>query len=290
MSIKVILPYLLAFLPLICFSEDVDSLQLRIDEIENSLVYQTGKIEFSESQAYLTVPEGYRFLDKKQSFYVLTDLWGNPPDSTVLGLLVPNHLGVLSDNVWVFTIEYDPIGYVEDDDAEDIDYDELLESMQKDTREQNPYREKEGYSAIELIGWASRPYYDKEKRVLHWAKELQFGEDSLHTLNYNLRVLGRKGVFVLNAVADMTSLPAVKSDINQILGSVQFEQGSKYSDFDPDIDEVAAWSIGGLVAGKMLAKAGFFTILLKFWKLIFLAVAGAGATIWKFISGKNKEA
>jgi uncharacterized membrane-anchored protein len=271
-------------------SQEMDSTQLQIEAIEKSLKYETGTIALGAGNAKLTVPEGFRFLDKKQSMYVLSDLWGNPADSAVLGMLVPQDKGVLGASSWVFAISFDEIGYVEDDDAEDIDYDELLVEQQKETREANPERIAQGYGAIDFIGWASAPYYDKDKKILHWAKELQFGDDStVRTLNYNLRVLGRKGIFVLNAVASMNELPEVKSNIDKVIGSVTFDDGFKYSDFSPDVDNVAAWTIGGLVAGKVLAKAGFFAILLKFWKIIAIGIASVGSIAWKFIRGKKDE-
>jgi uncharacterized membrane-anchored protein len=271
------------------YGQEVDSTQLKIDAIEKSLHYKTGTIELESGNAKLTVPEGFRYLDKAQSLYILTDLWGNPADSSILGMLVPANKGVLATDSWVFTISYDEMGYVKDDDAEDIDYDDLLKEQQKEIKEENPERIKQGYQPIEFIGWASHPYYDKDKKILHWAKELKFGADTSHTLNYNLRVLGRKGIFMLNAVASMNDLPAVKSNIDKVIGSVAFNEGSKYADFNPDVDEVAAWSIGGLVAGKILAKAGFFALLLKFWKLIAFAILGAGGTIWKFIQRKMQR-
>jgi uncharacterized membrane-anchored protein len=216
-------------------------------------------------------------------------LWGNPADSSILGMLVPVNRSLLDAKGWAFTISYDPMGYVKDDDAADIDYDELLKEQQKETQEENPERIKQGYQAVEFVGWASHPYYDSNKKILHWAKELKFGQDSLHTLNYNLRVLGRKGIFMLNAVASMGELEEVKANINKVIGSVAFKEGSKYADFNPDVDDVAAWSIGGLVAGKILAKVGFFALILKFWKLIAFAIMAAGGTIWKFIKGKIRR-
>ena len=271
------------------YGQEVDSTQLKIDEIEKSLKYKTGVIELESGNAKLTVPDNFRYLDKAQSMYVLTDLWGNPADSSILGMLVPVNRGLLQADSWAFTISYDEMGYVKDDDAADINYDDLLQEQQKETKEENPERIKQGYQPIEFIGWASHPYYDKDKKILHWAKELRFGADSSHILNYNLRVLGRKGIFMLNAIASMSELPEVKSNINKVIGSVEFKEGSKYADFNPDVDEVAAWSIGGLVAGKILAKVGFFALVLKFWKLIAFAFLAAGGTIWKFIRGKMQR-
>lgn len=271
------------------FAQEVDSLKLRINAIEQSLIYKTGVIELESGNATITVPKGFRYLDKAQSVYVLADLWGNPADSSILGMLVPENRGVLEANSWVFTISFDEMGYVKDDDAGDIDYDDLLKEQQKEFQEVNPERIKQGFQAIEFVGWASSPYYDKNKKILHWAKELKFGQDSLNTLNYNLRVLGRKGVFMLNAIASMNELPEVKSNIDKVIGSVEFKDGHKYSDFIPDVDNVAAWTIGSLVAGKILAKVGFFVLLAKFWKLIVLAIAGVGGGILKYFKGRKKD-
>ncbi len=270
-------------------AQEIDSNQMYIDEVENSLKYQTGKIKLDEGNATLTVPMGFKYLDRAQSIYVLTDLWGNPTDSSVLGLLVPEKLGVLGVKRWVFEISFEEMGYVKDDDADDIDYDDLLKDLQKDITEGNPERVKEGYDPITLVGWASVPFYDKDKKVLHWAKEVRFGDDSLSTLNYNLRILGRKGVYVLNAIASMSDLPEVKANIGKVLNSVTFEDGNKYADFDPGVDEVAAWTIGGLVAGKILAKAGIFAVLAKFAKVIVLAIIAGATALWKFITGRRRK-
>jgi len=270
-------------------AQELDSNQLWINEVEQSLMYRTGVIKLDSGNATLTVPKGFQFLDRDQSMYVLTELWGNPADSTVLGMLVTAGRGVLGDNSWAYTISYDQMGYVEDDDAEDINYDDLLKEQQGEYETENPARLEQGFPAIQFVGWASEPFYDKDKKILHWAKEIKFGEDTLNTLNYNLRVLGRKGLFMLNAVATMKQLPEVKSSLNDVINSVKFDNGSKYADFDPDVDEVAAWTIGGLVAGKILAKIGFFAVLLKFWKLIALGVVAAAGGVWKFISGRKKE-
>lgn len=289
MKKKLILLALVAFIIFSKVSAEVDSLQMQIDQIEQSLTYQTGVIEFPSCKAKLKVPEGFRYLDARQSNYVLSDLWGNPADSSVLGLLVPENRGVLAPNSWVFTINFSDIGYVKDDDAEDIDYDDLLKQMQKEASEENTERIKLGYELFELVGWASKPYYDKSKKVLHWAKHLKFGEDSLGTLNYNLRILGKDGVFVLNAVATMRELNEVKPNIDKVLTSVEFDKGNTYADFNPDVDKVAAWSIGGLVAGKVLAKVGFFAVIAKFGKIIAVGFIAIGAGIWNFLKGRRKD-
>jgi len=129
-------------------SQGLDSFQIQIDQIEKSLMYKTGVIDLESENAKLTVPNGFKFLDKEQSNYVLEDLWGNPKDSWILGLLVPKNHGVLGDKSWVFIISYDEMGFVKDDDAEDIDYDELRKEQQKEFIAENPERIKLGYQPV----------------------------------------------------------------------------------------------------------------------------------------------
>ena len=119
---------------------------------------------------------------------------------------------------------------------------------------------------------------------------MRFGSGIEETLNYNVRILGRKGVLLFNAVAVPSQLPAIKASIPDLLANVSFIKGQQYQDYSADIDEVAAYSIGGLVAGKVLAKVGFFAIILKFWKLGILALGGAWAAIKRFFGFGTKEA
>ena len=129
----------------------------------------------------------------------------------------------------------------------------------------------------------------QEKKVLYWAKEYRVDNSEVNTLNYDIRVLGRKGVLVLQAVSGMDQLDSVNSHIDDVLGMVSFNDGHRYADFDSKTDDVAAWTIGGLVAGKVLAKVGFFGVILKFLKFIVVGLALVGGAIWRFITGRRKK-
>lgn len=260
-----------------------------IDSINSSFKYQYGKISLENGIAEIDIPKGYKFLNAEQSKYVLSDLWGNPP-SEVLGLLFPEEISPISDDfTYAVEITYSNEGYIDDEDAKDLDYDDLLEEMQDDTNAANPERKKLGYPEIDLVGWASKPFYDDKNKKLHWEKELSFEGEELNTLNYNIRVLGRKGYLNLNAIGTINVLPKFNNDVDEILNSVHFTVGNKYSDFNPDIDEVAAYGIGGLIAGKLLAKAGFFALLLKFWKFIAIGVVGLFSVFKKRIFGSKES-
>jgi Uncharacterized membrane-anchored protein conserved in bacteria len=270
---------------------DLDDLKqlLIYDSINKAMSYETGVITLPNGIAQLNVPAGFKFLNQEQSRYVLSDLWGNPPDMDVLGMIFPEDKGPLSDSMYAFVIRYEAIGYVKDSDADDIDYDELLKDMQDSEAEVNKERKKLGYPTVHIVGWAQMPFYDKANKVLHWAKEIEFGGDENHTLNYDVRILGRKGILSLNAVAGMSELPLVKQNIDKVLHIATFTEGNRYADFDSNIDEVAAYGIGGLVAGKVLAKAGFFALIAKFLKPILLGIAGLGALIFRFVKRKKPD-
>ncbi|UOQ72243.1 DUF2167 domain-containing protein [Hymenobacter cellulosilyticus] len=260
--------------------------QAYIDSVQATLHYQTGHVALPNNLGSLNVPQGFRYLDVKQSDYVLTKLWGNP-DGESLGMLFPADRGPLDTNSWAFAVEYDPSGYVKDDDAADINYDDLLKQMQDDTEEANEEREKAGFGRVLLIGWAAKPFYDQKLNVLHWAKELRFSGTADNTLNYNVRLLGRKGVLNLNAIGSMNQLAEIRSTIPAIIKSVEFTKGQQYADFNPEIDEVAAYGIGGLIAGKVLAKVGFFALIVKFWKVILALAAGGWTAIRRFFGAKT---
>ena len=256
--------------------------QAYVDSVDGTLHYEQGHLQLPGGVAELTVPRGFRFLDSTQTVQVLTKLWGNPR-SECLGMLVPENSSPAKADSWAYVIRYDPLGYVKDSDAEDIDYSELLEEMQQDMQEENKEREAAGYESVYLLGWAATPFYDQQKKALHWAKSLRFGNSPDTTLNYNVRVLGRKGVLILNAVGVPRQLSEIKASIPGLLANVTFAKGERYVDFSPGLDEVAAYSIGGLVAGKVLAKVGLFAVILKFWKLGLLALAGAWAALKRFL-------
>jgi uncharacterized membrane-anchored protein len=173
---------------------------------------------------------------------------------------------------------------VSDADAEKIDYAQLLREMQEAVREASKERVARGYEAYEFIGWARPPYYDKVEKKLYWAKRLKFGNAQDDTLNYEIRVLGRKGVLSLNVVADLKQLAQIDRDAPNLLSMVSFNQGNLYSEFNPKVDEVAAYGIAGLIAGGLLTKAGFFKGLLALLfaskKLAFVAVVGLFAGLW----------
>jgi uncharacterized membrane-anchored protein len=264
-----------------------------IAALEQRLQYRRGTIAIGNGIATLNIPQRFRYLGPEQTGEVLV-AWGNPPTSNTLGMIVPADLSPLTREGWGVIITYDGDGYVKDDDAATIDYAGLLKDMQSDTRQENKAREKAGYPAIELVGWAEPPHYDQASHKLYWAKELAFGGDTTRTLNYNIRVLGRRGVLVLNAVALMAQIDDVRRDMSEVLAFAQFNEGNRYADFQPGSDHVAEYGIAALVAGGIAAKAGLFkgllAILLAGKKLLIVAVVALGIWLKKIFSRQPNQA
>ena len=150
--------------------------------------------------------------------------------------------------------------------------------MQEDVSDANPDRIKQGYPAIKLLGWAEPPHYDVSSKKLYWAKELKFDGSDEPTLNYEIRALGRRGILTMTFIAASSQLGEVNSNRDDVLSMAEFKEGNRYVDFDPSIDEVAAYGLGALVAGKIAAKTGLLAAgLLLLKKFAVLIVAGLAA-------------
>jgi uncharacterized membrane-anchored protein len=249
---------------------------------------QSGHIVLHGGLAMADLPANLRYLSPADTRTVLTKIWGNPDGPDTLGMIVPKDFDPNSAASWAVVMTYEEDGYVKDDDAATIDYTKLLAQMKEGVAEANKEREKQGYHTVDLVGWARPPHYDATAKKLYWAKELNFGGESAHTLNYNIRMLGRRGVLVLNAVAGMNQLATVEAATPAILGAVNFQEGHRYADFNGDTDKVATYGIAALVAGGLAAKAGFFKLLwvglLAFKKVIIIALIALASQFKKLLA------
>jgi len=251
---------------------DTNALPPQIVTLLKSLNYRQGVIDLRGGLAQLTVPTNFNYLGPDDAETVLVKLWGNPPDKEKpLGLLIPAGMTPISSNAWVVMIDYTAQGYVKDTDADKINYDELLKRMQKGVAEANKERQKQGYPTVDLLGWAAAPHYDSATHKLYWAKKLKFEGEEGDTLNYNIRILGRRGVLELNAVANLDQFDAIDNETPEILGMVDFKEGNRYADFDPKVDKVAKYGIATLVAGGALAAAAKLGLLKGLWVFILAA-------------------
>lgn len=271
----------------------------QIEQMVKGLQYQHGEIKIKDGLATLNVPASFKYLDAKDARTVLVNLWGNPAEQAddVIGLLMPAEMSPLDTNCWAVTISYDDSGYVRDDDASKINYDDLLKQMQQGVRDANKERTKEGYPTVDLVGWAAAPRYDAASHKLYWAKDIRFTGEPEDTLNYDIRILGRRGVLDLDAVAGMHQLSEIENRTPDILNMVDFDQGNRYADFNPKADKVAKYGIAALVAGGAVgvaAKLGLFKLIWVFIlaakKFIIIGLAAIAAFFRKIFKGRSPNA
>lgn len=267
----------------------------RLTDLDSKLKWQRGNIVLGANLATLRVSPQFRYLSPEDTKSVLVDLWGNPPasGSGTLGMIFPAEVDPMSHDSWGVVITYHADGYVKDDDAEKINYGDLLKQIQKATADANPERAKQGFSEMTVVGWADQPRYDKASHKLYWAKELKFGDAEKHTLNYSIRALGRQGVLELNAVAGMSDLDAIKQRMPDVIAMIEFNPGNRYADFTPGRDKVAEYGLAALILGGVAAKVGLlkglFLALLAAKKFIIVGIIATVGFICRIFGIKKKS-
>ncbi|KAF2393823.1 MULTISPECIES: DUF2167 domain-containing protein [Pseudomonas] len=223
-----------------------------------SLKKQHGTITLPSGIATMKLNDEFYYLNPKDTERLLTEGWGNPPGTETLGMIIPTGVNPLTASGWGVIVSYSEDGHVSDEDAAKIDYADLLKQMQEEDEEDNKERQKQGYAGLHLLGWAEQPHYDGASHKMYWARELKSDDAEDSTLNYSIRVLGRKGVLELNAVAAMADLPMVKKELPKVIAFTNFTDGNLYTDYSPATDKLASYGLAALVGGGLAAKAGLF--------------------------------
>jgi len=240
-------------------------------------------------QAQINLPEGYAFVPPKEGA-ALMSVMGNQTDDNFLGLIFPQ-----TDADWFVTVDFDPAGYIKDDDAKDWNADDLLQNLKDGTEEANEHREKIGVAPIEVTRWIEKPSYDASTHRLVWSAELKdkgsSGEDA--GINYNTYVLGREGYVALNLVTSVAEVEAHKPAAQELLAAVNFNDGKRYSDFNASTDKVAAYGLAALVGGIAAKKLGLLAtlgvLIAKFGKILVVGVVALGGGVMKFLKGRKQD-
>ena len=238
--------------------------------------------------AHIQVPAGFDFLDGN-SVRALMKAWGEPVSGHELGMLAP------TNENWSVIFEFNSIGYVKDDDKDKLNADKLLAAIKEGTEEGNKERARAGNPPLTIIGWEKPPHYDESTHNLEWAIRAESEGEPI--LNYNTRLLGRKGVMEAVLICRPDELPATLPAFRELLAGYNYSSGQSYAEYKPG-DKVAKYGLAALVlggAGVGAAKLGLFAwlavFLKKAWKLVvvaFVAVIGFFKKILNRITG-NKD-
>ncbi|ANM31893.1 hypothetical protein ABI59_23495 [Acidobacteria bacterium Mor1] len=236
------------------------------------------------SVATLEIPEGFIFAGPEDTRKLMT-LMQNPLTDMEMGFIAP--AGESDEEDWFIVFEFDPVGYVKDDEQADLDADALLESMKEGSRQSNKLREERGWETLELVGWVQPPHYDTASNNLEWGTRLRSG-DNHETVNYNSRLLGRRGVMSATFVGSEQQLMDNREAFHGILSGHDYVAGQRYAEFQEG-DKIAEYGLAALVTGGVAAVALKSGILQKAWKFIVLAVVGAGAFLRRFFRKSEPE-
>ncbi len=253
--------------------------------------YQTGDILLPNKTATLHLGEKFHYLDVSETNRLLAE-WGNPPDDETQGTILPADMDPMAEGSWAVFLNYLDEGHVDDSDAAKLDYDDMLKEMKEGAEDANPDRKKAGYPEVHLIKWAEPPHYDSAMKKLFWAKELDFEGSDGHTLNYDVRVLGREGVLEMEAVAHIDQLEQIRADMKPLLEAAEFNSGYRYAEFNKKTDKLAEYGLGGLIAVGLAAKLGLFgklfAVLLAAKKVILVGLVALGGFVARLF-GKKKD-
>lgn len=246
-------------------------------------------VDLGDNLAELSISDGYIFAGAEDTKNIM-EYMGNPLSNHEIGYIAPD-----SETAnWFIGFEYLPIGYVKDDEKDDIDSEAILKSIIRGTENANKIREKNGFAALTIAGWHSEPYYDTDTNNLTWTLLAEQGGTEL--VNHNVRILGRHGYISLVLVADVPTLNAYRGELDEIVSNVLYKEGKSYAEYVQG-DKIAKYGLTALIAGgaaATAAKLGLFKLLAKFWKIALIAVIGFFAAlknrILSLFSGKKNSA
>ena len=234
-----------------------------------------------ENYGQVDIPVGYSFLDG-DSTRALMKAMGEPTSGQEMGLLSP------TNEDWSVIFEFNDIGYVKDDEKDKLDADKILESIKRGTAEANKLRVKAGNPPLEIVGWELPPRYDEKTHNLEWA--VRATSDGHEILNYNTRLLGRKGVMDVVLIVEPDKLQETMPAFRNLLAGYTFQTGQTYAEYKPG-DKVAKYGLAALVVGGgavAAAKLGLFAWLAVFlkkgWKLVIVVVVAIAAFFKKIVS------
>lgn len=257
------------------------------------------KIKLGDMLANLELPAKYAFVNKDVTEKFLKEQ-GSSPEG-ILGMIVPADE---KDGNFFVVCRFEDVGYVNDDDAEKINANEILNSYKEGSKDQNEERKELNLPPIFVGGWAEAPHYKKDSHQVIWGIEIKDEERDgapVMDINYNTRILGRRGVLSLNLVTAPQDLVANKAKVAKLLDSTTFIRTQTYADYVPGRDKKAEYGLAGLILGggamAAAAKFGIFGamgkwilgLVLVFKKFAIVAIAGIGALIAKFFGGKKKD-
>ena len=237
-----------------------------------------GTVDLGDNIAQVEITEEYVFLNGEDTRKII-QYQGDLISNQEVGSIWPKS----EAKNYAIYFDYDPRGYIKDDEKGSIDSDALLEAFKKGNKRQNERRKEKGFPQMKLIGWAQKPHYDDVTNNLVWS--LLFEVQGTEVVNYNVRLLGRHGYTSVVLATEKSSFDVDRPEFEKILSTFSYKKGKKYAEYVQG-DKVAKIGLTALVAGgaaAVAAKTGILKVLLKYIKVIVVVVIGFFAALWKKI-------
>lgn len=221
-----------------------------------------------QGKATIAIPQGFRFTSGEGTGKLL-EMFGNIASGRELGMLTTEGFGP-----WII-FEFDEIGYVKDDEKDELDADSLLKTLREGQAYGNERRREMGLEELELVGWAVPPKYNIETNNLEWGTIVRSasGGDSV---NYNTRLLGRRGVMEVALVCSPEELQGLLPQYQSILAGYDYIDGERYAEYRQG-DRMAQYGLTALVAGGAAVAASKMGLFAKLGA--FFAKLGKGAIV-----------
>lgn len=244
------------------------------DALLKSIKWEIGpKLVKVGNVAQLQLPAGYQFANAADSRKLMTAMQ-NTLTNTEVGTVVP-----VEGGNWFIIFEYEPSGYVKDDDKDALDADAILASLRHGNEQANKERQRRGWDQMQLTGWKQPPFYDPQTSRLTWALLCRVKTDV--SVNYNSRLLGRGGVMSVNLVINPEALDATLPTYKKILEGYSFLPGQKYNEYREG-DKLAQYGLAALITGTGIAVAAKSGWLMKLLKPLLVGIVAIGAAISGF--------
>ncbi|MDA7916438.1 DUF2167 domain-containing protein [Verrucomicrobia bacterium] len=229
----------------------------------------------------IAIPSGMRFTGSTDTIEILKRT-GNIPSGEELALMIHD-----AEDWWVL-FEFDEIGYVKDDDKDELDADKMLKAIVEGNKKANEWKRDNNIPTFEIGGWQTPPHYDEASNNLEWG--LILSADSGDSINYNTRLLGRHGVMEVTLICGDEELNAALPKFRDLLADYSYINGEKYAEYTEG-DKVAKYGLAALIlAGTAVgaAKLGLFGAIAvfakKFLKFIVIGIVAVGAFFKKLFT------
>ncbi len=205
------------------------------------------------------------------------------------GNLISNReQGILLSTFGEVIFEFDDVGYIKDDDKDELDADKMLSSMRESQDQANEELRRLGRSELELTGWHVKPHYDNATHNLEWAPIVRNKSTGNQTVNYNVRLLGRRGVMEITLLVSPEKVDDALPWFRKALEGFSYVRGEDYASYTNG-DKTAAYGLAALVTGGAVAVAAKSGLLGKLWKFIIIGLAALGGAIKRLFTGKSAE-